>query len=45
MAKTKAVGKPKASVKTVPWDSAAYLRTPRDVAGYLEAVFEEAIRR
>jgi len=41
MAKTKAVGKPRASVKTVPWDSAAYLRTPQDAAGYLEAVFED----
>ena len=27
-------------VKTIPWDSAAHLKTERDVAGYLEAVFE-----
>lgn len=27
--------------KTRPWDSAAYLHTPADVAAYLEAVFED----
>ena len=27
--------------KTIPWDSAAYLRTGRDIANYLEAVFED----
>lgn len=30
-----------AKTKTIPWDSAAYLETPEDVAGYLEAVFED----
>ena len=29
-----------AKVKTIPWDSAAYLKSEEDVAGYLEAVFE-----
>jgi probable addiction module antidote protein len=28
-------------VKTLPWDSAAYLKTAADVASYLEAVFED----
>jgi len=28
-------------IKTLPWDSAAYLRTTADIAGYLEAVFED----
>jgi probable addiction module antidote protein len=28
-------------IKTLPWDSAAYLKTAADVAGYLEAVFED----
>ena len=28
-------------IKTIPWDSAAYLRTERDIANYLEAVFED----
>lgn len=28
-------------LKTIPWDSAAYLRTAEDVANYLEAVFED----
>jgi probable addiction module antidote protein len=27
--------------KTIPWDSAAYLKTDRDIAHYLEAVFED----
>lgn len=27
--------------KTIPWDSAAYLKTDRDIAYYLEAVFED----
>jgi probable addiction module antidote protein len=27
--------------KTVPWDSAKYLKTDRDIADYLEAVFED----
>lgn len=39
MAATK--GKRRRKVKTLPWDSASYLKTPEDVAYYLEAVFEE----
>jgi probable addiction module antidote protein len=31
----------KARLKTLPWDSAAYLKTPADVADYLEAVFDD----
>ena len=26
--------------KTIPWDSTAHLRTDKDIANYLEAVFE-----
>ena len=33
--------KPKTKLKTTPWDSAAYLKTDDDIAGYLEAVLEE----
>jgi probable addiction module antidote protein len=33
--------KSKAKVKTIPWDSSAYLETAADVADYLEAVFED----
>jgi probable addiction module antidote protein len=33
--------KPKAKLKTIPWDSAAYLKTDDDIADYLEAVFED----
>jgi len=32
-----AVGK----TKTIPWDSAEYLKTDKDIANYLEAVFED----
>jgi probable addiction module antidote protein len=39
MAKTKTSIKTK--IKTIPWDSASYLKTDRDVAHYLEAVFED----
>ena|SRR5271155_4384066 len=28
-------------IKTVPWDSAAYLKSDADIAHYLEAVFED----
>jgi probable addiction module antidote protein len=28
-------------VKTLPWDSADYLKTPEDIAAYLEAAFED----
>jgi probable addiction module antidote protein len=31
----------KGKTKTVPWDSAAYLKTDRDIANYLESVFED----
>ena len=33
--------KPKAKLKTIPWDSCALLKTEKDVAEYLEAVFED----
>jgi probable addiction module antidote protein len=28
-------------IKTVPWDAAAHLRTEKDIANYLQAVFED----
>jgi probable addiction module antidote protein len=31
----------KTRVKTIPWDSAAYLKTNTDIADYLEAVLED----
>jgi probable addiction module antidote protein len=30
-----------AKTKTIPWDSAKYLKTDEDIAEYLEAVFED----
>ena len=33
--------KPKPKLKTIPWDSAAYLKSAKDIAHYLEAVFED----
>ena len=30
-----------AKLKTVPWDAADYLKSDKDVAQYLEAVFED----
>jgi len=33
--------KPKPKIKTLRWDSAAYLKTDEDIAHYLEAVFED----
>ena len=30
-----------AKTKTIPWDSAAHLKTDEDIANYLEAVFED----
>ena len=36
-----AAKKVKTKIKTIPWDSASYLRTDRDISQYLEAVFEE----
>src|ERR1700692_1366195 len=35
------MAKAKGKTKTVPWDSAAYLKTDQDIANYLEAVFED----
>ncbi len=37
--KPKTIGNRK--LKTIPWDSAAYLKTERDISDYLEAVFED----
>jgi probable addiction module antidote protein len=39
MARTRT--KRKAKVKTTPWDATAHLKTDRDIAHYLEAVFED----
>jgi probable addiction module antidote protein len=39
MVATKA--KQRRKLKTVPWDSAAHLKTGADIANYLEAVFED----
>jgi probable addiction module antidote protein len=34
--------KPKSrKIKTIPWDSAEYLKTDQDIVYYLEAVFED----
>jgi probable addiction module antidote protein len=33
--------KRKPRIKTIPWDSAAYLKSDEDLAPYLEAVFED----
>jgi len=33
--------KPKSKIKTIPWDSTAYLKSDKDIAHYLEAVFED----
>ena len=33
--------KPKPKIKTIPWDSAALLKSDKDIALYLEAVFED----
>ena len=30
-----------AKTETIPWDSAAYLKTDQGIASYLEAVFED----
>jgi probable addiction module antidote protein len=38
---TKAKSKPHPRIKTIPWDSAAYLKTDEDIAHYLEAAFED----
>jgi probable addiction module antidote protein len=29
------------ALETFPWDTAEFLETPEDIAGYLEAVFED----
>jgi probable addiction module antidote protein len=34
--------KSKLKIKTIPWDSAAYLKSDKDIAHYLEAVFEDS---
>ena len=31
----------KPKIKTIPWDSTAYLKSDKDIADYLEAVFED----
>ena len=31
----------RSKIKTIPWDSATYLKTGKDIAHYLEAVFED----
>jgi DNA-binding phage protein len=31
----------KPRIKTIPWHSASYLKTNKDIAHYLEAVFED----
>ena len=33
--------KTRAKIKTIPWDSAALLKSDEDIANYLEAVFED----
>ena len=33
--------KPQPKIETLPWDSAAYLKSEEDIAHYLEAVFED----
>jgi probable addiction module antidote protein len=35
------MAKSRAKTKTMPWDSAAHLKTDKDIAHYLEAVFED----
>ena len=40
-AKLKSKARAKARAKTTPWDAAAYLKTDKDIANYLEAVFED----
>jgi probable addiction module antidote protein len=37
----KSVTKTRPKIKTIPWDSAEYLKTDEDIANYLEAVFED----
>ena len=39
--KTKAKTPTRTKVKTIPWDSARLLKTKKDIAYYLEAVFED----
>jgi len=33
--------KPKTKAKTIPWDATDYLKSDKDIANYLEAVFED----
>jgi probable addiction module antidote protein len=35
------MAKSRTKTKTIPWDSAAHLKTDGDIAHYLEAVFED----
>ncbi len=35
------MAKSRTKTKTIPWDSASYLKTDADIAHYLEAVFED----
>jgi len=39
-AQPKPIPKFKGKLKTIPWDSAQYLKTKQDIADYLEAVLE-----
>ncbi|MCC6946445.1 MAG: putative addiction module antidote protein [Bradyrhizobiaceae bacterium] len=41
MRKSATKTKRKRKLKTTPWDSADYLKTDKDIAYYLEAVFED----
>jgi probable addiction module antidote protein len=35
------MAKVQSKLNTIPWDAAQYLKTEKDIAAYLEAVFEE----
>jgi probable addiction module antidote protein len=35
------MAKAKGKTKTIPWDSAAHLKTDQDIANYQEAVFDD----
>jgi probable addiction module antidote protein len=39
--RTKSKSPPKTKLKTIPWDSAAYLKSDDDIVDYLDAVFED----
>lgn len=40
-AKARTPTRKKSRVKTIPWDTTAYLKTDKQIAYYLEAVFED----